>query len=248
MPRDDRTYRFLVAELASRAAGRLELPADEAHHARDVLRVHVGRHVEVFDGRGSVASGRIIEVDRRCVAVEIDSVERAHPAGPAVHLAFAAPKAKRLHRLLEQATELGVRSLQAVVFERSVAGGETLSDAVRQRWRARCISAAKQCGLNLLPEILPHATLAAYLDDIKGHAALLGDIGAEARPAGAVLAELPGGWDEIRILVGPEGGLTASERAAAFAAGLRPVRIGWTTLRIETAAVALLAAVTAVGD
>ena len=248
MPRDDRTLRFFVAELGPSAAGRLELLADEAHHARDVLRLQVGQGVEVFNGRGSVAAGRIMEIGRRSVAVEIDSVEQVQPGGPAVHLAFAAPKAKRLNRLIEQATELGVRSLQAVVFERSVAGGETLSEAVRQRRRARCVAAAKQCGLNLLPEILPHVTLEAYLAGIRGSMALLGDTGSEARPAATVLAELPDGWDEIGILVGPEGGLTAAERAAALAAGLRPVRIGRTTLRIETAAIALLAAVAAARD
>ena len=248
MSRDDRTLRFFVAELGSGTAGRLELTADEAHHARDVLRLQVGQSVEVFNGRGSVAAGRIMEIGRDGVAVEIDSVEQVQPVGPAVHLAFAAPKAKRLIRLIEQATELGVRSVQAVVFERSVAGGDALSEAVRQGWRARCVAAAKQCGLNLLPEILPHATLEAYLAGATSRLTLLGDTGPEAQPAVAVLAGLQDGWDEIGILVGPEGGLTAAERAAAVDAGLQPVRIGHTTLRIETAAIALLAAVIAADD
>jgi len=53
---------------------------------------------------------------------------------------------------------------------------------------------------------------------------------------------------EICLLVGPEGGLTAAEYTAAGQAGFTPVRLGRTTLRIETAAIALIAAVSAVMD
>jgi len=49
----------------------------------------------------------------------------------------------------------------------------------------------------------------------------------------------------LTVLIGPEGGLTDVERAAARSAGLLPVHLGRTTLRIETAAVALVAAVIA---
>ena len=50
---------------------------------------------------------------------------------------------------------------------------------------------------------------------------------------------------EIMLLVGPEGGYTDSERTAILSASFLPVRIGSTVLRIETAAIALLAAVAA---
>ena len=52
---------------------------------------------------------------------------------------------------------------------------------------------------------------------------------------------------EAHRLVGPEGGLNDEERSEVAGAGFRPVRLGATTLRVETAAVALLAAVTALG-
>jgi 16S rRNA (uracil1498-N3)-methyltransferase len=41
-----------------------------------------------------------------------------------------------------------------------------------------------------------------------------------------------------RLLVGPEGGLTDDEAAAAIAAGLRPISLGPWTLRTETAVIA----------
>jgi 16S rRNA (uracil1498-N3)-methyltransferase len=77
-----------------------------------------------------------------------------------------------------------------------------------------------------------------------GRLRVLGDAGPEAIPLKDALA----GWRSgqgVCVLVGPEGGLTNSERAEALAAGFLPARLGATTLRIETAAVALLAAATA---
>lgn len=163
-------------------------------------------------------------------------------------LAFAVPKGRRLDWLLEKAAELGAASLRPVVFQRSVAGGGKPSDSARQRWLAHCIAAAKQCGLNFLPEILPHLGLDVFLSEARGRPVVLGDTGEDAAGVPAALKDLQieaGG--KIGVLVGPEGGLTDDERSAALAAGCIPVRIGRMDLRIETAAVALLAAIRAVG-
>ncbi|MBX6393544.1 MAG: RNA methyltransferase, partial [Burkholderiales bacterium] len=53
----------------------------------------------------------------------------------------------------------------------------------------------------------------------------------------------------VRLLIGPEGGLTPEERAMAVAAGFVPVRFGPRILRTETAPLAALAAIQALwGD
>jgi 16S rRNA (uracil1498-N3)-methyltransferase len=80
--------------------------------------------------------------------------------------------------------------------------------------------------------------LADRSDDSLG---ILGQAGRQTPPLAAVLPEsLPG---RIDLLIGPEGGLSEEEAAAATGAGFRPARIGPTVLRVETAAVAMLAAV-----
>ena len=65
-----------------------------------------------------------------------------------------------------------------------------------------------------------------------------------------VLAAMPPppGVRSLHIYVGPEGGLADAERAALAAAGVAGVRLGPAVLRIETAAVALLAAAVAWRD
>jgi len=238
-------HRFFVERVPVAAGAMVTLPSDEAHHAVGVLRLKRGAEVELFDGAGRSGHGRIAEVGRRKVTVTLDHVDPpAERPAPRVHLAFAVPKGKRLDWLLEKATELGAGSLRPVVFERSVAGGEELTDAKRRRWTAHCIAAAKQCGLNFLPAIEPMTQLSELPTEARGWCGLVGATAGAARTVPEALADA--GERDICVVIGPEGGLTDAEMDELIGAGFSPVRLGRTALRIETAAVALLAAVTAV--
>lgn len=246
-----RNHRFFVVDLSPEA---VRLPPDEAHHALNVLRLGKGAEVDLFDGRGAAARGRIVEARRGRVGVRVESRGEPVPRSqPVVHLAFATPKGRRLDWLLEKAAELGAASLRPVVFARSVAGSNTgrLGPAKRQRWLAHCIAAAKQSRLAWLPEIRDPLTLGDFLGEVltepAGYFGLVGVVNGGARPLADVLSRAPAGRD-VCLLVGPEGGLTRGELAEVVEAGFVPARLGRTTLRVETAAIALLAAVTAMRE
>lgn len=222
----------------------------QAHHAAHVLRMEAGAGVELFDGRGGRASGVVERVGRNHVAILIDRVESgADRPSPLVHLAFAVPKGKRLDWLIEKATELGAASLRPVLFERSVAGRKAAaSDTGRDRWLAHCIAAAQQCGLDWLPDLHDPQPLADFLSEAPGSVKLAGFADQGACPLRDAIPDEKN-TDEMCLLVGPEGGLTETETGALTRAGFRAVHLGRTTLRVETAAVAMLAAVTALcGD
>jgi len=228
--------RFFVVSLAGEA---VELSADESHHALDVLRLADGAEVEVFDGIGNSADGMLRLHGRKQVEVHILHRRKAekHPE-PLVELAFAVPKGKRLDWLLEKTTELGAARLCPIIFERSVA-----KTAPSSRWRSACIAATKQCGADFLPKIAEARKLTDFLADVEADIRILGDAGGEMNIPAAIKEWSPG--KRIVILIGPEGGLTDDETAAAVRAGFSPVRLGNLVLRVETAAVALLAAVNA---
>ncbi len=252
--------RFFVDSLDGQ---QVTLPGGEAHHAAHVLRLCVGAAVELFDGRGGTCAGEIVEINRGqvTVAVREPATCTARP-GPVVHLAFAVPKGKRLDWLLEKTTELGAASLQPVIFERSLAGGLAdesggrFSQAKRQRWLGHCIAAAKQSGLNFLPEIgqpLELREFAAAGSEGERSAGveirLFGEAAERAAPLWQALqAAAPSRESQIHLLVGPEGGLTDGEREILKQGGFVGVRIGRTTLRVETATIALLAATLAACD
>ncbi len=245
----ERNKRFFVEDLADESIG---LSVGEAHHAMHVMRLGAGDSVELFDGHGGAADGTIIEARHGKVSVGV--VSRRQPMvrpGPLIHLAFAVPKGKRLDWLLEKVTELAVGSLTPVGFERSVVDPGELVGAKRERWIGHCVSAAKQSGLAWLPELHNSRAMGDFLAWFarSGQIGLVGsaegDVGS-VKDALASIVTAPA--SEICLLVGPEGGLAASEYAAAGAAGFAPVRLGRTTLRIETAAIALTAATIAVLD
>ena len=236
------TRRFFVSDLSS---DEVRPHPDEIHHALHVLRLKDGDKVELFDGSGVVAVGVIEHIDRRDVVMRVtDRQTLRPPPPPAIQLAFAEPKGKRLDWLVEKAAELGAASLQRVIFDRSPPAAKSESAAKSDKLMVHCVSAAKQCGLNFLPKLPSVTTLAEILARRDNSLRLLGDTGPGAlQLCEAIGDKLP--CDTVTLLIGPEGGLTESERGESMECGFIPVRIARTTLRTETAVVALLAATVA---
>lgn len=218
--------------------GRAELVGDEARHLARVLRASVGDAVAVFDGRGSEWPARVTSIGRDRVGLDVGPpLAGAAPPLP-LTLAVALPKGDRQKWLVEKLTELGCARLVPLVTTRGVA--EATPAAIERLGRA-AIEACKQCGRTTLLEITPPATLAAVLANRDpGTLAVVADPAGE--PIGALLARHAGA---VLALIGPEGGFTPEELAAATAAGARHVSLASHVLRIETAAIALAAAVQA---
>ena len=236
------TRRFFVSDLSS---DEVRPHRGEIHHALHVLRLKDGDKVELFDGSGTVAVGVIEHVNRRDVIMRVtDRETRQPPPPPAIQLAFAEPKGKRIDWLVEKAAELGAESLQRVIFDRSPPVAKSESTTKSDKLMVHCISAAKQCGLNFLPKLPAPITLAEILARQDDSLRILGDTGPDALQLDQVIGN-KSPRDTVTLLIGPEGGLTQSERAESIEGGFIPVRIAPTTLRTETAALALLAATVA---
>lgn len=230
-------HRFFSPDLSGDLA---ELAPTESHHAQGVLRMGRGDEVELFDGQGNAALGVIEKSGKGSIFVRVTS-RRALPQRPQpwVELAFAVPKGKRLDWLLEKAAELGAAGLAPVEFERSVVTPD-LGEHARSRWEGICVSAAKQCRADYLPQIHEPVSLKEYLPRCSCPIKLIGDPQA-AIGLGQALATWQSG-QAIALLVGPEGGMTEAEMQQAREAGFAGIRLGQTILRVETACLALLAA------
>ena len=223
--------------------GELYLSESEARHAAKVKRMSAGDCVTLFDGAGKYSNAQILSASKREVIMHVDEISQEHPSLPRVNLAFAIPKSKRLDWLLEKVTELGVSKLYPLVFERSVAGGDKLTPSKRERWELHCVSACKQCRSNWLPKILPMQTLSEFISSEKTELVLLGDLEPQTPAISKILAN--NSASEITIIIGPEGGVSPTERQQIIDSGITPARLGNTTLRIETACIAMLSAISA---
>lgn len=212
------------------------LEGDEARHLSRVLRAKVGDAVTLFDGRGHAWEAKVAALGRDLVNLDlIAALPVAPPPAVAVTLAVALPKGDRQKWMVEKLTELGVARLVPLLTTRGVAEA---TDSARSRLERGVVEACKQCGRDTLMEIGAAASIADLLAAAPpGTRALLAD--PHGPPPEAATAE--GTSAAILVLVGPEGGFTAEEVAAAEAAGCRRVSLGRHILRVETAAVAAAA-------
>jgi 16S rRNA (uracil1498-N3)-methyltransferase len=144
---------------------------------------------------------------------------------------------------LRKAVELGAAAIQPVLATRSVARpkGER-ADSRRAHWQKVVIAACEQCGRNKVPEVRPLLSVPDYRP-AGGMKILLSPL--SQQPLSKL--SLPG--DEYVLAAGPEAGFTDEEEAALVRAGFAPASLGPRVLRTETAAVAALAALSALrGD
>lgn len=216
-------------------AGHALLEGDEARHLSRVLRAKVGDEVRVFDGSGVEWPATVAAIRRDEVAVDLGEPLQSVEAKLArLTLAVALPKGDRQKWLVEKLTELGVARLLPLVTERGVAEA---TDSARARMERGVVEACKQCGRNRLMEIAEPLTLEALAAGFPAAVRLIAHPGS----ATALVGRIGDPDQEILAAVGPEGGFSADEIAAAVAAGFTPVGLGPQILRVETAAIALAA-------
>ncbi|NIA22045.1 MAG: RsmE family RNA methyltransferase [Anaerolineaceae bacterium] len=236
--------RFFCPDLS---ATEVALEGDELHHLRTVRRLGTGAEVELFDGCGRLARCRLVRLDRRRAELEVLETAESEPPRLQLTIAAAVAKGNRMDFLVEKVTELGATALWPLVTARG-----SVTDCGQQKqlsWRRRSIEACKQCGRLFLPRIGPPLGLDEAIARMQAEPfdlVLLADLSGEAKAVGEVLGEA-GAARRLIGLVGPEGGFSDSERRRLLALGGRAVRLAPTVLRVETAAVALAAAVAALG-
>jgi len=226
-----RSVRLYCPELHT---GTVTLRGPECHHASKVLRLSRGDRVELFDGAGRQATGKVEGFRRDCMTVAVSTVRIQRPGETRIVLATAIPKHSAQQSLVFQGTELGIDAFWPMICERS---------AIRRfstdKWLRWAIEACKQSGRNRLPEIsqpisLPRALAEAGKFDLKIFGATYSD---NTSP------QLVEDWRDAIIYVGPEGGFTAQEVILMESHGVLPVTVGRFVLRIETAATALAATI-----
>jgi len=231
--------RLYVCDLTART---VELDTDQAAHARKSLRLGLGDAVELFDGAGGVARGVISQM-RPQMAVDVSDRTTVAAPTPGLTLAVAVPKGDRAATLVEAAAQLGVDRIVPLITERSVVAPGKNKQA---RFERIATEAAKQCGRAWMMNIDPPTNLTALLHEQpgKGELRLIADV----QDVHAVYA--PADWPskmmkarQVRVLVGPEGGWTDAERAAAKKAGYHSWQFGPHVMRVETAALAAAAIV-----
>ncbi|MFW2406057.1 MAG: 16S rRNA (uracil(1498)-N(3))-methyltransferase [Gammaproteobacteria bacterium] len=220
------------------ANGTVELRDGAAKHVTRVLRLHEGDELVVFDGSGIEFPARIESITRQAVTLSTGAGRNpGTESGLSITLLQGICRSQRMDLLIQKSTELGVAGIRPVSCTRSVVRlDETRSRKKSDHWRQIAISACEQSGRVVIPAITAPAPLEAAIESVRDTGLkLLLDPHAREN-----LGETLDGEHGIALLIGPEGGLTDTERSMAGDAGFRPVRIGPRVLRTETAPLAAL--------
>ncbi|XP_031479235.1 uncharacterized protein LOC116250043 isoform X2 [Nymphaea colorata] len=210
----------------------VRVQGDEFWHITRVLRLNVHDRLELFNGTGEVTKGCIVKIDKTGLDVmALGDPEVYVPKGTQwnVYSAFGSLKGGRADWLIEKCTELGASSVTPLLTARSPSITENRAD----RWERVTLAATKQCQ-RLQKMVLNHPTT---IHD------LLPVVEAEAVPLMEALSAMTIEQRGI-LIIGPEGDFTQDELKLLTEAGVTPVGLGPLRLRVETATISLLSAVT----
>ena len=229
------------------AGSELTLPEGPAAHLVRVLRLGPGDRVRLFNGDGHDYEAELESAGKREAHARVLGRIAVDSESPlSITLAQGIARGEKMDLILQKATELGVARIAPIVTERT----EVRLDAERAdkrgaHWRGVLASACEQSGRAVLPGLLPPRSLGDFLAAESSALKLVLDPGASTTLAQLQIAPT----QSICLLVGPEGGLSERDLAAARAANFTGLRLGPRILRTETAALAVIASLNALhGD
>ncbi|WP_120513317.1 16S rRNA (uracil(1498)-N(3))-methyltransferase [Photobacterium salinisoli] len=221
------------------ASGRVPLSDDAANHVGRVMRMQPGQEILLFDGSNAEFPAVITEAGKKHVEVEISArVEHSVESPLDLHLGQVISRGDKMEFTIQKSVELGVNSITPLISERcGVKLTQDRFDKKLSQWQKIAISACEQCGRNVVPEIRPVMKLedwcAEEFDGLK--------LNLHPR-AQYSINTLPTPVNRVRLLIGPEGGLSEQEISMTEAFRFSEVLLGPRVLRTETAAMTAITA------
>ncbi|MBE1299215.1 MAG: 16S rRNA (uracil(1498)-N(3))-methyltransferase [Alteromonadaceae bacterium] len=215
----------------------IPLSKELSNYVVNVLRLKDASPVVLFNGDGNEYSAELEILSKRSVNVRVDSKLGISCESPLpIHLGQGISKGDRMDMVIQKSVELGVTEISPIITERcNVKLDDERWQKKQQHWQKIAISACEQCGRNVVPTIHAPITLAQWLSQSTNQLRLTLNPTAEKR-----LARLDVPKEGIRVLIGPEGGLSDQEIFQAAETGFNDVSLGPRILRTETAALAVI--------
>ena len=226
--------RFFVEKFEDKQA---VMEGEAAHHLGRVLRAQPGQLYELSDGT-KVWLGRIDTVSRDSVHFSLLEELAAYSSPTETTVLLSVVKFDSFEWALEKATELGVHSIVPLAAARSEKALLAAAPKRAERWKKILLEASQQSRRVQVPTLVALAKPeAAFRAQDQGLRILLSEAPG-AKPLREVLRDEHA--SNATLAIGPEGGWTDEELAAARAAGFQDASLGKLILRTETAVIAAL--------
>lgn len=217
----------------------LMLDAEAAGHVGRVLRMTSGEQLQLFNGDGHDYLCDIVSASKKNVEVQVLSSSSNDSESPLnLHLGQVISRGDRMDFTIQKSVELGVNTITPLFSERCGVklSGERLEKKIQQ-WQKIVVSACEQSGRSVVPQIRP----AMQLSDWCAQSTDAVKLNLHPRASHGVNGlSLPTG--KARLLIGPEGGLSAEEILMTEQHQFTEIQLGPRVLRTETAALTTISA------
>ncbi|MBV1843430.1 16S rRNA (uracil(1498)-N(3))-methyltransferase [Photobacterium ganghwense] len=221
------------------ASGIIMLSEEAANHVGRVMRMQAGQEVLLFDGSNAEFPAIISNASKKSVEVDIQERRENSVESPLdIHLGQVISRGEKMEFTIQKSVELGVNTITPLISERcGVKLNADRFDKKLQQWQKIAISACEQCGRNRVPEIRPIMKLEDWCSEPYDGLKL------NLHPrASYSINTLPAPVSKVRLLIGPEGGLSAEEISMTETYQFDEILLGPRVLRTETAAMTAITA------
>lgn len=218
------------------------MEGDAAHHLGHVLRAQSGQLYELSDGSAAWLA-RIESVSRNRVEFALLEQLPAQPQTVDVTLLLSIVKFDAFEWAIEKATELGVAKIIPLAAARSEKGLLAAVAKRSHRWQKILLEASQQSRRLRVPVLDGLAKPAQSFSSLRAEFRLM----LSERSDAPLIRDSLGPANHTKasataaLAIGPEGGWTDEELAAARSAGFHEASLGQLILRTETAVIAALA-------
>lgn len=219
-------------------ASAMTLSKDATQHLQ-VLRLKVGAQIILFNGLGGEVLATLTDVQKRSCQVLINAFNKTDNESPLhLHLGQVISRGDRMEFVIQKAVELGVNEITPLISARC--GVKITAERMakkQQQWQKIAIAACEQSGRNIVPIIHETADLDNWCNSEEQATKLT--LHPRAKYS---INTLPKDIKRIRLLIGPEGGLSDQEVSLTESLNFTETLLGPRILRTETAALSAITA------
>ena len=213
------------------------LPTDKVHHILNVLRLHDGDQIKLFNNSGFEFTAKIIEAKKKAIQVEVGESSQCENESPLeIALYLGVSRGPHMDFSIQKAVELGVKVIIPIISEFSNVKlmGNRVDNKITH-WEKIIIGAAEQCGRNTLVELQSPMIFNESINLDNGSKKLILHPG-----VGQTMSKINIKNNKLVLMIGPEGGFSDAEFQKALDNNYISVNLGPRILRTETAVVCSL--------
>ena len=236
-------YKFFVED-EQIYGNNIKIIGEDIKHINKVLRLKISDEIIICNKKtGKSYVTEIIEITKDYIKCIIkNNVLNSTESNIEVDLFQGLPKLDKMEYIIQKSTELGVKNIYPVAFERSIVKIDEKNELKKiERWQKIAEVASKQSKRDYIPTINNVINIENICKKVSEYDMILLAFENENNfSLKDALSNTKKNNLKIGIIVGPEGGISEKEVTKLTDAGIKCITLGKRILRTETASLMIL--------